>query len=92
VLHGQLGCFEIEADAEVPSAFGHELDWLICNSLPAQRIVSYQLLSFAINVYCNVIVCLAQLDFEVDIGIVAVFEAEFRLPSSGSFPMLVFTV
>ena len=33
-----------------------------------------------------------QADFDVDIGSAAVFEAEFRLPQSGVFIMIVFIV
>ena len=51
VLESQLGRFLVETDAEVPSTFGHELDWLTCKTLPAHRIVFYILLLFAIDKY-----------------------------------------
>ena len=82
VLKSQLGCLQVEADAEVPSKFGDELDWLTGNFFLAQRLVAYMLLPLAIDVYVNEFVAFsfAQPDFDVDIGSVAVFEAEVRLP------------
>ena len=82
VLQSQLGCLQVEADAEVPSPFGHELKWLTCKSLLAQRLVVYPLLLLAIDVYWNPFVAyfFVQPDFDMDIGSFAVFEAEVRLP------------
>ena len=35
VLQGQLGSLRVETDAEVPSKFSYELEWLICKLLLA---------------------------------------------------------
>ena len=80
MLQGQLGCLQVKADGEVPSTFGYELDWLTCKLLFAQRLVPYFLVPFAIDLYYNVFVSFAERDLDVDIGSVAVFEAEDRLP------------
>ena len=37
VLESQLGCLRVGADAEVPSTFGYQLEWLTCKTLLAQR-------------------------------------------------------
>ena len=50
VLQGQLGSLQVTTDAEVPSTFGHELDWLSCKALLAQGLVFYGVLTFAIDV------------------------------------------
>ena len=54
VLQSQLGSLRVETDAEVPSAFGDELERLTCKTLLAQRLVFYRvllILAFAIDVY-----------------------------------------
>ena len=78
VLQSQLGCLKVEADAEVPSTFGHELDWLICKSLLAQRLVLYPLL-IAIDFYYHVFAVFfnAQGDLDIYIGSFTVFDAKF---------------
>ena len=83
VLQSQLGCFQVEADAEVPSALGRKLEWLTCKSLLAQRLVFfYLLLLFAIDPYVKVFAAffIVQVDIDVDVGSFAVYEAEVRLP------------
>ena len=82
VLQDQLGCLEVEADAEMPSTFGYELNWLTCKTLFTQSRVIDLLLPFAIDMYFNVFVAylFLQADFDIDVGSFAVFEAEFRLP------------
>ena len=94
MLQSQLGCLEVEADGEVPSTFGYELDWLTCNPLFAQRLVVYPLLAFAIDLYIDMFVAFifVQFDFDVGVGSFAVFEAEVRLPISEIIVVLVFTV
>ena len=54
MLQSQLDCLQVEADAEVPTTFGHVLEWLTCKSLLAQRLVIYRLLQIAIYCYANV--------------------------------------
>ena len=82
VLKNQLGSLRVIAEVEVPSTFSHELEWLTCKSLLAQRLVFYRFLPFAIDLYINVFAAFffAQADFDVDIGFFAVFDAEVRLP------------
>ena len=80
VLQSQLGCLQVEADAEVPSTFGCKLEWLTCKLLLAQRlVVFYLLLLFAIDLYIKVFF-IGQVDTDVDVRSFAVFEAEIRLP------------
>ena len=84
VLQGQLGRLQVESDAEVPSAFGRDLDWLTCKSLPGQRLVFYIVLIFAIDFYNEFFLfafLLAHDDFDVGIGSAAMFYAEVRLRS-----------
>ena len=78
VLESQSVCLEVEADGEVPSILGPELLWLFCKLLLAQRLVFYQLLHIAIDLYYNIFVAysFAQFDFEIDIRSVAVYQAE----------------
>ena len=92
VLQSQLGRLQVEADAEVPSKFSHEFEWLTCKTLLAQRLILYQLLPFAIDVYCKAST-FVQDDFDVDIAFFAMFEAEVRLPLFAFFvERFVFTV
>ena len=78
MLESQLGRLQVEADAEVPSTFSDELEWLIRKSLLAQRLVFYPVLksAFLIDLNGNVFVFLAQPDLDVGIGSFAVLEAE----------------
>ena len=79
MLESQLGCLQVEADAEVPSTFGYQLQWLTCKLLLARRLVAlYLLLHFAIDLYVKVFVAffIAQVDIDVDVSSFAVFEAE----------------
>ena len=81
MLQSQLGRLHVEANAEVPSTFSQELEWLTCKSLLAQRLVFDPVLisAFLIDLYRNEFVAyvFAQLDLDVGIGSFAVFEAEF---------------
>ena len=77
----------------MPSKFGHELHWLTCESLLAQRLAHfillhlrqalpfrfYQLLHFAIDFHSNFF-HFGQGNFDVNIWFFAGFEAEVRLP------------
>ena len=81
VLQSQLGCLQVEADAEVPSTFGHKLERLTCKCLLTQRIPVFMSLLAAINEYFNAR-SFVQLDHDVGIGSFAGFDAEFRLPQS----------
>ena len=96
VLQSQLARLQVEADAEVPSAFSDELEWLTCKSLLAQRLVFDPVLisAFLIDLNRNVFVAFtfAQLDFDVGIGSFAVLEAEVRLPLFVRCNRLVLTV
>ena len=96
VLQSQLGSLRVTADAEVPSAFGHELDSFSCKTLLAQRRVFHPVLifAFAVDLYLNVFPAFffAQVDSDVGIGSFAMFEAEVRLPPYVLFVVLVFTV
>ena len=95
MLESQIGCLQVEADAEMPSTFVHILEWLTCKSLLAERLVYYPVHLFAIDSYINISAAqtLVQSDFEVGVGSFAVFEAEVRLPPSVFFgTRLVFTV
>ena len=84
VLQCQLSRLQVEAYAEVPSTFSHELEWLTCKSLLAQRLVFDPVLIFvfAIDLYPNEFdgFLFAHLDFDVCIGSFAGFEAEIGLP------------
>ena len=51
VLQSQLGILQVEANAEVPPTCGCELDWLNCELLLAQRLVSFILLALSIDLY-----------------------------------------
>ena len=87
MLKSQLGRLQVEADAEVPSTFSDELEWLTCKSLLAQILVD-NLLTLAIDIYLYAstlkslvhLVSLNQDDFEIDFGSFPVLEAEARLP------------
>ena len=82
VLQSQLGRLQVIADAEVPSTFGYELEWLTCKTLLAQRLVFYIVLNFAIDHYSDIFVAFffAQEDSDIGIGSFSGFEAEFRYP------------
>ena len=97
MLQSQLGRLQVEADGEVPSTFGYELEWLTCKTLLAQRLVFYPVLksAFVIDLNRNVFAIVsayAQLDLDVGVGSFAVFEAEVRLPLSEIIVVLVFTI
>ena len=96
MLESQLGRLQVEADAEVPPTFGHDLEWLTCKTLLAQRLVFDPVLisAFLIDLYRNEFFAFlfAQLDFDVGIGSFAVFEAEVRLPPLALFDILVSAV
>ena len=84
MLESQLVRLQVEADAEVPSTFGHDLEWLTCKSLLAQRLVfdPVPISAFVIDLNRNGFVAFlfAQPDLDVGVGSFAVFEAEVRLP------------
>ena len=96
VLQGQLGSLLVETDTEVPSTFSHELDWLFCKTLLAQRRVFHPVLifAFAVDLYLNVFPAFffAQVDSDVGIGSFAMFEAEVRPPTFCFFEVLVFAI
>ena len=94
MLQSQLGSLQVEADAEVPSAFSLVLEWFTCKSLLAQRLVVDLVLPFAIDLNPNIFVAFLfdQQDFDVSIGSSAGFHAEFRHPILPFFAMLVLTV
>ena len=52
VLQSQLGCLQVEANAEAPSTFGHETEWLKIKMHLAQTLLLHP---FAINLYLNVV-------------------------------------
>ena len=61
VLQSKLGSLDSEADAELPSAFSRELDWLSCKTLLVQRLVFYPtllIIGFAVDFYLNVFTAL----------------------------------
>ena len=91
VFQSQLSSLRVETDAEVPSTFGHELNWLSFKALLAQGLVFYRVLPFAINLYLNVFAAFlfAQDNFDVDIGFFAVYDAKVRLPPFVFFFVLV---
>ena len=82
VLQSQLGSLRVTADAQMPSTFGHELEWLSCKTLFAQRLVFYLVLPFAFEYHNNAFIAFffAQDDFDVDIWFFAGFDAEVRFP------------
>ena len=56
VLKSQLVSLWVTANAEVPSTFGHEFEWLSCNARFAQRLVFYPVLHFAADFNLNAFV------------------------------------
>ena len=77
MLQSQLGSLLVEADAEMPSTLGHELDWLTCKTLLAQILVFDPVLVFAFAIDLNPNIFAAyffvQDDFDVGICSFAVF-------------------